>query len=380
MPNDLCYNYGMHISAFTRKNLGVPQRRISVYEILLYAVIPFLLIMCGAMPITALFILPVVLVLLFLLYRRFGPYFPIMCIVFYGVLSLSFNYDILSVIYFVTLFFGFCGMIVAMQVKPYLLCATVAVCIAVVGAFVGVGIVRGAEGKPIGDIAASYVMHEMHDPVISYLASDYYDGQKPTANKPKLKPSDEGYEQAAAESLAEWASDEFSVYIWYRCLHYGAVLALVGFFAATAITGRTKSPFDGDADAETVKSGTRSLGGVGGYFPIADMKLPRAYLWTMALPATVTGLVLSLVGGYDALSATVMHLFATIPAAFGCYTLLAYFASLFRGKARIVAYALLIIIGITAATFSIALFILSILGVCDCILNLRFWTKYIRED
>lgn len=335
-------------------------------ELLLYFAVPLLFTLAGAMPSVALPILPVVLPLLYLLYRRFGPYLPLSCVVFYGILSLTLNYDILTVVFSLALLLAFCGLVISMQFNnaQYLLAATVAVCFAVVGAFAGVGIVRGAEGKPIGDIAANYVIEKRSDPVISFFARDYYDAQKnPTPGKDKLKPSDEGYAEQAQLSLSEWAKDEYDAYIWYYCIHYGAVLALVGFIVATGLNGKVKGK-----------------GNALFYSRLGDMKLPRAYLWTMALPATVTGIVLSLVGGYGALSATVMHTFSSIPAAFGCYTLLGYFAALFSGKARVAAYIILAVIGIAAVLFPFVLFLLSILGVCDCILNLRFWTEYIRSN
>lgn len=334
-------------------------------EVLLYFLIPPLLIAAGVMPLLALIILPAVLALLYLLYRRFGPYFPMACVVFYGILSLTLNYDILTVIFSVALFFAFCGLCVSMQFdkKQYLLAATVAVCFAVVGAFVGVGIVRGAEGISIGDIAEKYVLEEQDDPIISFFARDYYDAQKPPLGKDKLKPSDEGYAEEAQKSLSEWAEDEYRDYVWYYCIHYGAVLALVGFIVAAGLNGKIGGRGNALFDSR-----------------LGDMKLPRAYLWTMALPATVTGVVLGIVGGYGALSATVMHAFTTIPAAFGCYTLLGYFAALFKGKARVAAYIILGIIGVAAVLFPFVLFMLSILGVCDCILNIRFWTEYIRSE
>lgn len=335
-----------------------------VCEVLLYFIIPFLLIAAGAMPSTAILILPITLPLLYLLYKRLGPYLPLGCIAFYGILSLSLNYDILTVIYFVTLFFAFCGLAVCVQFlsSQYLLAAAVAVIFAVLGAFVGVGIVRGAEGQPVGNIAARYVVAERADPVISYFARDYYDGEKPQLDEVKLKPTDDGYAEAATKSLAEWVKDDFDTYIWYYCIHCGAVLGLVGFFIATCLNGK----IDGRGNSRFAAK-------------IGSMRLPRSFLWTMALPATVTGLLLGFFGGYEALSATVMHAFCTLPAAFGCYTLLGYFASLFKGKARVAAYIVFGIIGVAAVVFPLALFILSIFGVCDCILNLRFWTEYIRN-
>lgn len=359
----LWYNCGMNVGR--GKSNTKRGRAKKAGEIFLYFAVPLLLVLAGALPSVALLILPVVLPLLYLLYRRFGPYLPLSCVVFYGILSLTLNYDILTVIFSVALFFAFCGLVISMQFNnsQYLLCATVAVCFAVVGAFAGVGIVRGAEGKPIGDIAANYVLEKQSDPIVAFFARDYYDAQKkPTPGKDKLKPGDEGYAEEAQQSLSEWAKDEYDTYIWYYCIHYGAVIALVGFIVAAGLNNKVNGKGNSVFNSR-----------------LGDMKLPRAYLWTMALPATVTGVALSLVGGYGALSATVMHTFTSIPAAFGCYTLLGYFAALFSGKARIAAYIILTVIGIAAVVLPFVLFLLSILGVCDCILNLRFWTEYIRK-
>ncbi|MCH5155457.1 MAG: hypothetical protein J1F69_02520 [Clostridiales bacterium] len=333
-------------------------------EILLYFTAPILLIVAGFFPIVAILIIPAVLPPLYLLYRRFGPYLPLSCIVVYGSVSLSLDYNILTVVYSITLFFAFCGTAVCMQFRPlqYLPAVTAAVCFAVVGAFVGVGIVRGAEGVPVGDIAAKYVIGNKDDRIISYFARDYYDNEKPERGQVKLKPTDDGYDDAAAKSFSKFVKDEIEGYVWYYCIHCGAMLGFVGFFTALFVNGRVKG-----------RGSSQFCSRVG------DMKLPRAFLWTMALPATVTGILLGVVGGYDALSATVMHAFCTLPAAFGCYTLLGFFASLFKGKAAVAAHIVFVIIGIAAIVFPLALFILSILGVSDCILNLRFWTEYIKN-
>ena len=336
-----------------------------VCEILPIVSVPLLLTVAGAFPSCAIVVLIAVLPLLYALYRRFGPYLPLSCIVIYGAISLALKYNILTVIYCVALFFSFCGLVICMQFKPSqrLFAVAAAVCFSVIGAFVGVGIVRGAEGVPIGDIAARYVFCEKSDPVIAFFARDHYDNKKPARGEVKLKPNDEGYNDAAAKSFAEWAKDEFIEYTWYYCIHYGAVLAFVGFFAALCINEKV----NGKGNAEL-------------FARMGDIKLPRAFLWTMALPATVTGILLGVVGGYDALSATVMHAFCTLPAAFGCYTLLSYIAALFKGKAKVAAYIVLTVIGISAVLFPFAVFILSVFGVCDCILNLRFWIEYLKNS
>ena len=336
-----------------------------VCEVLLYTALPLLLTLAGFFPTIAIFILPAVLPLLYVLYKRFGPYLPLGCIMVYGAAALALDYNILTVVYCVALFFAFCGLVVCMQFRPsqHLLAVAVAVCLSIAGAFVGVGIVRGAEGIPVGDIAAKYVLSEKSDPIISFFARDHYDNEKPAPGEKKLTPADEGYGEAVVKSFSDWAKDEFNEYTWYYCIHYGALLSFVGFFAALYINEKVK----GKGNASCLAR-------------LADMKLPRAFLWTMALPATVTGILLGVVGGYDALSATVMHAFCTIPAAFGCYTLLGYFAALFNGKAKVAAYIVLTVIGIAAVLFPFAVFILSVFGVCDCILNLRFWTDYLRKS
>lgn len=359
----------------------VPQRGISVYELLTYAILPFLLIMAGAMPSAAVWLMPIILPFLYVLYRRFGAYFPLACVFVYGAISLAFNYDILTVVYFCALFFALCGLLVSCQISPYLACAACAAVFAVVGAMLGVCVVRLAEGVPISEIATRYVLAEREDPVISFFARDYYEHAELAGGEIKLEPKDEGYALAAATVFSEWASDEFGYYIWYYCVHYGALAGAVGYFIAVIVNRRTASCYDCDATEAEISLSTRALGGVRvETAPIADMKLPRAYLWSCLLPAAVAAMILEFVGGYDFLSATVMHAFVTLPSAFGCYTLLAYFASLFKGKARTAANVVLVVVGIAAVIFPMALFVLSIIGVCDCILNLRYWTNFIMTD
>ncbi len=358
----------------------IPQRPISVCEIVSYAILPFILIMCGAMPSAALFFLPVALAFLYVLYRRFGAYFPFACIAVYGTVTLCVNYDILSVIYFCGLMFAFFGLVFGAQQKHYLAFAACAALFAVIGALFGVGIVRVAEGESIRDISAHYVMRECDDPFIGFLSREYYADADLPPDIVKLEPSDPDYRRAAAESFAEYAGDELEGYIWYYCIHYGALIAAAGFFIAVAVNRRTSCCYDVTSTPKSISASTRALGGVGAMTaPVADMRMPRSYLWTCVLPATVTGIILDLAGGFDPLSATVMHAFTTLPSAFACFTLLAFFASLFKGKAKTAAHCVLSVVGVAAVLFPVVVFALSVVGICDCILNLRFWVRFIAE-
>ncbi|MDE6401040.1 MAG: hypothetical protein K2L54_00330, partial [Clostridiales bacterium] len=176
------------------------------------------------------------------------------------------------------------------------------------------------------------------------------------------------------------ASDEFGEYIWYYCIHYGAVIAGIGFFFSIALNRKTSSCYDTDAAEQSLKKSTRALGGVRVMrTPIAQMKMPRSYLWTCVLPALITGLILQFVGGYEALAATCTHLFVTMPSAFAFITVATYFATLFNGKARIAAYIVLVVLAVLTVLFPVALFFFSIIGVCDCILDLRYWTEFIKR-
>lgn len=359
----------------------VPQRPICVCEIVSYAILPFLLIMAGAMPTAALPVLPAALVMLYLLFRRFGIYLPVACTVVYGAAALWLNYDILTVIYSVALLFALVGLCVSAQCKAYLACAATAAIFAIAGAMSGVAVVRIAESKPIADIAAGYVISERDDRIIDYFARDYYDnGVKLNVGEQKLKPSDEGYKDATIGFLADWASDEYGEYIWYYCIHYAAVAAGIGFFFSIALNRKTSSCRDADATEADLRKSTRALGGVRVLrTPVAQMKMPRSYLWTCVLPAMITGLALQFVGGYSALAATCTHLFVTMPSAFTFITVATYFATLFKGKARVAAYIVLGALAMLTVVFSAALFFFSVIGVCDCILDLRYWTEFIKK-
>ena len=335
----------------------------TVGDILLFALVPGLLTLAGVFPVVAVFILPAALPLLYVMYRRFGPYLPLFCIVCYGATSLALDYNVLTVVLSVALLFAFCGIVISMQFAPTqcLIAVTVAATFAVVGFFCGVGIVRGAEGVPVADIAARYVVSERDDRVIAFFARDHYNHEKAPSGEQKLTPEDEGYYAAAVKSFSEWARDE-AAYAWYYCIHYGAIFGFVAFFAALYINDKVHGRGNASCFANP-----------------RDIKMPRAFLWTMALPATVTGILLGVVGGYAALSATVMHAFCTVPASFGCFTLLCYFASLFKGRAQTFAYIVLVTVGIAAVLFPFTMFVLSVFGVCDCILNLRFWVDYLKN-
>ena len=211
--------------------LRVPQRPVGVCELLSYAILPFLFIMAGAMPTAALPVMPAIIVLLYLLFRRFGAYFPAACVAGYAAVALTFNYDILTVIYSVALLFALVGLCLSAQCASYLAAAAVAALFSIVGAMSGVAVVRIAEGKPIADIAASYVTAESDDFVIDFFARDYYDnGVKLNVGETKLKPSDKGYKEATIGFFADWASDEMGEYVWYYCIHYGAIVAAAASF------------------------------------------------------------------------------------------------------------------------------------------------------
>ncbi len=356
------------------------QRLPSAYEIAAYFAVPLLLIAAGAMPSVALFLLPAILPLLYLLYRRLGAALPFSCVLFYALFSLLFNYDVLTVIYAALISFSLCGAIACSQCDKYLLSMAVAAAFAVIGAIVGMGAVRLSEGKPLGDTAREYVAAEYDDPFIGFLARDYYESTTLPHETVRVKPNENGYDEAVVEFFGEYAHDEFDVYAPYLCVHFGGLLGLISFFVSTAINRRTSGPCDGDATDTDVSRSALGMGGVRQRPPeIGSMKFPRAYLWSVLLPALVASIVLDVVGGFDALSATVMHGFVTLPSAAAFFTLGAYFASLFGGKKKIAAVAVLIVAGICAVVFSVALFVFSIIGLCDIILNLRFWTDFIRS-
>lgn len=356
-------------------------RKIPPREYFLYAIVPCLLIAAGLFPTIAIVFTVTVLPILYLLYRRFGVYLPLSCIMFYGCSSLVWHYDILTVIWFLTLTFAFCGIVFAVQFDAYLASATVAVVFAIFGIMAGAGIVRLVEDKQVESIVYEYVVDNRNDAFIKSLSLDYYSRVTLPSHMQKLDPSDPDYELEATKSFAEYISKDMSVYLWYECVHIGALTAAVAFFIAASINRRSSSRNDSKHDVAELNSSIRSIGGVKKPIAaIADMRLPRAFLWTVALPATVAGTVLSFLGDYGPLSATIMHLFVTMPCAFGCFTLFAFFASLFNGRNRVIAHTLLAAIGVVAVIMPIVLYILSILGVCDCILNLRYWTRFIIED
>ena len=108
------------------------------------------------------------------------------------------------------------------------------------------------------------------------------------------------------------------------------------------------------------------------------MKIPRAYLWSVALPALVVSVILDIVGGFDILSATVMHAFVTLPSAFAFFTLLLYFASLFKGRANVAATCVAVVVVAVNVIFPVVMFFCSVVGLCDVILDLRRVTEYLR--
>lgn len=387
----MAFDFKKEISALneTRQNdriaaerlRAVPQRAPSAVEILSYAFLPLLFIMIGAMPMSGFILMPFTLPMLYLMFRRFGFFPPFFCIVFYGLLSLLFNYDILSVFYICFLAFGFFGLVGAMQTKPYLLCALLVSLCCFSGVLVGAGIVRLAEKKPIGEVAAEYVLSEREDPFLRVILEYFYEHDDVPEDMGKVEKDNPEYSLKAAEYAAKFIADDMKLYLPYYCLHFGAVYGAVGYFFAIFLNGRTCSPYDVGANEDNVKRSVRSLGGI---LPekrrIEHMTLPRSFLWVCLLPAFVVTLILEFVGDFDPLSSFIMHAFVTLPGAFGFFTLLCYFSSLFSGKTKIAANIFFGIIAAVAVYIPVVLFFCSMVGICDSILNLRYWTRFLTEE
>lgn len=354
---------------------AVPQRRIPLWEIALYALLPMSLVAAGAMPSTGIFFMPGALCLCYLLYRRFGALPPFFTIAFYGLFSLIFNYDVLTVAYFVFLTVAFFGQVYAAQYRAYIAAVLIAAITAVAGAAIGAITVRLVEGAPLSEVAARYVTEESDDPFISFLARAEYDGARRVDDK--KRPGDEGYEQAYTEYYAQFVREEAESYTVYNCVHFGAVFGAACYLFAVALNRRSSSCEDVGSTPDSLRDSVRSLGGAARTCAIRDMRVPRMYLWACLLPALVAAIVLSVVGELAAATATVTHAFITLPSAFAFVTLMFYFASLSKSAISRVFLALALA---ATAIFPVALFVVSAAGICDVILNLRYWTEFLRSE
>ncbi len=327
------------------------------------------------MPSTGIFFMPGALCLCYLLYRRFGALMPLFTIAFYGVFSLCFNYDVLSVAYLVFLLVAFGGLAYAAQCGSFMTAVTLAAVTAVAGAALGAATVRLVEGEPLSEVAARYVTAEIDDPFVNFLARTEYDGARRMDDK--LRPGDAGYKQAYTEYFSQFVRDEAEAYTVYNCVHFGALFGAIGFLFAVSLNRRSSSCEDMYSTRETLADSVRSLGGAARTCAIRDMRVPRTYLWTCLLPALVAAVALSIAGGLNAATATVTHTFITLPSAFAFVTLMFYFASLSRG---IIPRILLGLALAAVAVFPVALFVVSAAGVCDVILNLRYWVEFLRKE
>lgn len=358
-----------------RELSAVPQRRIPPCEIAVYPILPLSLVAAGAMPSTGIFFMPVALCMCYLLYRRFGALPPFFTIAFYGLFSLILNYDVLTVAYLVFLTVAFFGQVYAAQYRAYIAAVLIAAAAAVAGAALGAVTVRLVEGAPVSEVAARYVTEEADDPFISFLARAEYDGARRVDDK--KHPGDEGYKQAYTEYYAQFVREEAESYTVYNCVHFGAVFGAACYLFAVALNRRSSSCEDMCSSPDSLRNSVRSLGGAARTCAIRDMRVPRMYLWACLLPALVAAVALGIAGGLDAVTATVTHTFITLPSAFAFVTLMFYFASLFRSaiSRMVLAFALA-----ATAIFPVALFVVSAAGICDVILNLRYWTEFLRSE
>ena len=341
--------------------------------------LPAALIAAGIIPLVGILLMPGALVLLYLLYRRFGMYLPVFVIVAYGVLSLTLNYDVISLVLVCFLSAAFFSLVFAMQFKPYLLRAGIALVVFSLAMWLGCGIVSLTEKASVPDVAASYVSERSGVPFFNrFIRSVYLNGDVDIDER--IQEDNPEFMSAATEYTEQYIKDELNGYVPYYCIHFGAAFGLIAFFAATLINSYTASPFDDNVTEKNIKLSSRALGGA--YrdgIAMRDMRLPRLYLLIFVLPALISCIIMSIAGGLEAQTATVMHACITMPSEFAFVTLATYIATLFTGKGRVIAVTVLSIL-LLANAFSIVLLVCSIFGVCDCILNLRYWINYLSSD
>lgn len=352
------------------------------YEYAVYALPLPLLVMAGAMPAAGLVTVPLCLPLLYLMYRRLGVYFPLSCVFGYGLFSLVCNYDILTLALCVFLFFAFFGVVFCVQLSPYLLCATVAAAFAIGGGLCGVGLVRLVEGRPLADIAENYVVAEAEDPIVAAFAQRYYEHATIPEEMERVEKGDERYAATCTEWFSEAVGDEFSLYWFYYCVHIGGVAAAVAFLFAVALNRRTASRFDCDASEREIELSTLALGGARvERMRIADMRVPRAYLWSVFAPALIASIAVDIVGDLDFITSTIMHLFITLPSAFAFATLCFYLVELPKKRGGRIAARVAAGLGLFLVAVSpIALLCASFLGLADIIVNVRFWCEFMRQE
>lgn len=342
--------------------------------------LPAALVTAGILPIFGLFLMPIALVILYFLYRRYGIYLPVFVIACYGATALTLNYDVISVVYLCFLITAFFALVFSVQLKKYLLRAGVVMVAFSLGVFAGVGIVSVAENAPVPDVCAAYVTAHSDEPLFdAYVRKEY--AAADIKEEERVKEDDPLFKAAATEYAASAFRDEIDGYVPYYCIHFGALFALIAFFSAALINEYTASPYDENATELDINFSTRALGGA--YrdgIKIRDMRIPRLYLLIFVLPALIASVILGIAGGLEAQSATVMHACITMPSEFAFVSLATYIATLFNGKGRVAAVILLSILLLANVFFSVVLLVCSIFGVCDCILNLRYWIKYLSSD
>lgn len=361
------------------KNRILPQKKVPLWEFVLYMLLPVALVFAGIFPLIGIIIMPIALVLLYFLYRRYGIYLPIFVIASYDVLSLTLNYNVMTVVYACFISVSFLGLVFAMQFKKYLLRATIVYVLCVVGALGGCGIVALTEDAPVAEVAASYVVTHSDEPFFDGLIRSLYENGDVDRDE-RVDEDNPEYKEAATEYAYNHILEETEGYTPYYCLHFGGIIALIAFFAATVMNYMLVSPLDENTEVKQINNSTRCLGGA--YrdgIKVRDMRLTRWYLLIFVLPTFIASVVLGIAGGLDNVSASVMHAFVTVPSEFAFVTLAVYIATLFNGKGRIIA---LIVLGLifAANVFSVVFLVCSIFGVCDTILNIRYWIGYLSSE
>lgn len=361
------------------KNRILPQKKVPLWELAVYMLLPAALVSAGIFPLIGIIIMPIALVLLYFVYRRYGIYLPIFVIAAYDSMSLTLNYNVMTVVYACFISTAFLGLVFAVQFKKYLLRAVIVYVMCVVGALGGCGVVALTENSSVAEVASSYVVAHADEPFFDGLIRSLYESGDVSKDE-RVEADDPDYKNAATEYAAEHIREEAEGYVPYYCIHFGGIIALIAFFGAAIINNMTVSPFDENVTEKQICFSTRSLGGVHrDGISVRDMRIPRLYLLIFVLPAFIASIILGIAGGLDNVSATVMHAFVTVPSEFAFITLAAYIATLFNGKGRIIA---LIVLGLlfAANVFSVVFLVCSIFGVCDTILNIRYWLGYLSSE
>ena len=331
-----------------------------VTELTRYVLLFAVLLLMAVVPLFAVILLPVALALLLWLYARHHVGLPLWVCALYPLLAWPFGPNVLHVAVAVMLPCGFAALAPTVGRYGPLAGASAGALGLLVALLAVTGAFSLAHRCSPQELTYDCVI-ELPDPVIGLAATVYYDGlTDEQAGGKKPQKGTEAYDRAAREAYAAAVKQEADEQLYWYLSGIAVFGGLAAYLLLLPLLRRTQA--DRTRYAPTLRLPTTA---------VRDLRLPRSYLWVCLLPALAFS-ALSAIALLRPITRAVFNVLITLPCAFAGFTVLLH--TCYRAQGRLRAW-VLTLLGVAVAAAMVfydwGLLVLSLLGLADCVLDLR---------